>query len=82
MPPSIAIGAASKLSAPRDFQDDNMDNSCKSILITPSSGVATYAMPYRVTTSLMKSESKPSCSVIISESVIEDVFTKDSPSSE
>ena len=40
-----------------------------------------YATPYLVTTSLIKSESKPSCSVITSESVIEDVLTNDSPSS-
>ena len=43
--PSTATGVAWRLSAPRDCHDPRTETSNKSILMTPASGVAMYAMP-------------------------------------
>ena len=74
------MGVASKLSAPNDCQEPMIVGPFKSIRITPASGVAKYATPYLVTTSLILSESNPSAELKSANTVSEDVLIILTPS--
>ena len=73
------MGAASRLSAPSDCHEPSICRAIRSILMSPLSDVAAYAIPYLVATSVTKSESRPSVVSSTSISVIVDVLTRDRP---
>ena len=69
--PSTATGVESRLSIPRDCHDPMIAGVLSSILITPASSVAMYAIPNLVAISLILSESNPSDSEYVSMILLE-----------